>query len=178
MLVMYRPNLIDTKFYSLNIHIIMLFLYPIPFNPHEKISEYYVLGDLVCNRDAYNKRIYEQYLFDQSVQDNLKLLATSLLDFLCAEVRAKIHVERAYLHPRLAKFEEFNGETYQYGYGALLKPVNGEQYDKIWQVACELEHDLNVSRPGEIYVSIKPAFNQRINRVCRGYYSKIKEAYL
>lgn len=156
----------------------MLFLYPIPFNPHEKISEYYVLGDLVCNRDAYNKRIYEQYLFDQSVCDNLKLLATSLLDFLCVEVKAKIHVERGYLHPRLAKFVEFNGETYQHGFGALLKPVNGEQYDKIWQVACELEHDLNVSRPGEIYVSIKPAFNQRINRVSRGYYSRVKEALL
>lgn len=166
------------RFYSLNINIVMLFLYPIPFNPHEKISEYYTIGDLVCNRDAYNKRIYEQYLFDQSVYENLKLLATSLLDFLCAEVRAKIYVERAYLHPRLARFEEFNGETYQYGYGALLKPVNGEQYDKIWRIACELEHDLNVSRPGEIYVSIKPAFNQRINRVCRGYYSRIKETYL
>lgn len=175
---MYPRNLIDMKFYLLNTHIVMLFLYPIPFNPHERVSEYYTIGDLVCNRDAYNKRIYEQYLFDQSVYDNLKLLATSLLDFLCAETRSKIFVEKAYLHPRLARFEEFNGETYQYGYGALLKPVNGEQYDKIWRVACELEHDLNVSRPGEIYVSVKPAFNQRINRVCRGYYSRVKEALL
>lgn len=166
------------KFYSPKNHCVMLFLYPIPFNPDEKVSEYYTIGDLVCNREAYNRRIYEQYLFDQSVYDSLKLLATSLLDFLCAEVQAKIYIERAYLHPRLARFEEFNGETYQYGYGALLKPINGEQYDKIWKIACELEHDLNVSRPGEIYVSIKPAFNQRINRVCRGYYSKIKEAYL
>ena len=166
------------RFYSLNSYIVMLFLYPIPFNPHERISEYYTIGDLVCNRDAYNKRIYEQYLFDQSVYDNLKLLATSLLDFLCAEVRAKIYVERAYLHPRLARFEEFNGETYQHGFGALLKPVNGEQYDRIWAVACQLEHDLNIARPGEIYVSIKPAFNQRINRICRGYYSRVKGAYL
>ena len=156
----------------------MLFLSPIPFNPHEKISEYYVIGDLVCNRDAYNKRIYEQYLFDQQVYNNLKLLATSLLDFLCAEVRAKIHVERAYLHPRLAKFEEFNGETYQYGFGALLKPVNGEQYDRIWAAACNLEHDLNIARPGEIYVSVKSAFNQRINRISRGNYSQVKDARL
>lgn len=178
MLATCHQSVIGMRFYSLNIVLAMLFLYPIPFNPHEKISEYYTIGDLVCNRDAYNKRIYEQYLFDQSVYNNLKLLATSLLDFLCAEVQAKIHVERAYLHPRLARFEEFNGETYQYGYGALLKPINGEQYDKIWATACELEHDLNVSRPGEIYVSIKPAFNQRINRVCRGYYSRVKEALL
>lgn len=175
---MNRQRITAMKFYSLDNYLAMLFLYPIPFNPHEKISEYYVLGDLVCNREAYNRRMYEQYLFDQSVYDNLKLLATSLLDFLCAEVRAKIHVERAYLHPRLAKFEEFNGESYQYGYGALLKPINGEQYDKIWRIACDLEHDLNVSRPGEIYVSIKPAFNQRINRVCRGYYSRIKDVLL
>ena len=166
------------RFYSLNTAATMLFLYPIPFNPHEKISEYYVIGDLVCNRDAYNKRIYEQYLFDQSVYDNLKLLATSLLDFLCAEVQAKIYVERAYLHPRLARFEEFNGETYQYGFGALLKPVNGEQYDKIWRLACELEHDLNIARPGEIYVSVKRAFNQRINRISRGNYAKVKDARL
>lgn len=156
----------------------MLFLDPIPFNPYKKISEYYTIGDLICNRDAYNKRIYEQYLFDQSVYDHLELLSTSLLDFLCSEVQRKIYVEKAYLHPRLAKFEEFSGETYQYGYGALLKPVNGEQYDKIWAKACELEHDLNISRPGEIYVSIKPAFNQRINRVSRGYYSRIKDARL
>lgn len=164
--------------YSPKNHCIMLFLYPIPFNPHEKISEYYTIGDLVCNRDAYNKRIYEQYLFDQQVYNNLKLLATSLLDFLCAEVHAKIYVERAYLHPRLAKFVEFNGETYQHGFGALLKPVNGEQYDRIWAAACELEHDLNIARPGEMYVSVKSAFNQRINRVCNGDYSKIKDAYL
>lgn len=156
----------------------MLFLNPIPFNPNEKISEYYTIGDLVCNRDAYNKRIYEQYLFDQSVYDNLKLLATSLLDFLCAGVQAKIYVEKAYLHPRLAKFVEFNGETYQYGFGALLKPVNGEQYDRIWATACSLEHDLNIARPGEIYVSVKSAFNQRINRICRGNYARIKETYL
>lgn len=156
----------------------MLYLNPIPFNPYERISEYYTIGDLICNRDAYNKRIYEQYLFDQSVYDNLKLLATSLLDFICAEVQSKIYVEKAYLHPRLAKFEEFNGETYQYGFGALLKPVNGGQYDRIWAIACSLEHDLNVARPGEIYVSIKSAFNQRINRVCRGYYSSYKEALL
>lgn len=164
--------------YSLNINIVMLFLYPIPFNPHEKISEYYTIGDLVCNRDAYNKRIYEQYLFDQSVYDNLKLLAISLLDFLCAEVQAKIFVEKAYLHPRLARYEEFNGETYQHGFGALLKPVNGEQYDKIWATACSLEHDLNIARPGEIYVSVKKAFNQRINRINRGNYAKVKETYL
>ena len=156
----------------------MLFLYPIPFNPHEKISEYYTIGDLVCNRDAYNKRIYEQYLFDQSVYDNLKLLATSLLDFLCAGVQAKVYIEKAYLHPRLAKFVEFNGETYQHGFGALLKPVNGEQYDRIWSIACELEHDLNIARPGEIYVSVKRAFNQRINRINRGNYAKVKEARL
>lgn len=156
----------------------MLFLYPIPFNPHEKISQYYTIGDLVCNRDAYNRRIYEQYLFDQQVYDNLKLLATSLLDFLCAEARSKIHIEKAYLHPRLAKFEEFNGETYQYGFGALLKPINGEQYDRIWATACVLEHDLNIARPGEIYVSVKSAFNQRINRVSRGNYTKVKEVYL
>lgn len=166
------------RFYSLNIVLAMLFLYPIPFNPHERISQYYTIGDLVCNRDAYNKRIYEQYLFDQAVYENLKILATSLLDFLCAEVQAKIHIERAYLHPRLAKFEEFNGETYQYGFGALLKPINGEQYDKIWRVACELEHDLNVSRPGEIYVSVKRAFNQRINRINRGNYARVKDVYL
>lgn len=166
------------KSYLPNNHIIMLFLCPIPFNPHEKISEYYTIGDLVCNRDAYNRRIYEQYLFNQQVYDNLKLLATSLLDFLCAGVQAKIYVEKAYLHPRLAKFVEFNGETYQHGFGALLKPVNGEQYDRIWAAACELEHDLIVARPGEIYVSVKSAFNQRINRVCNGDYSKIKDAYL
>ena len=164
--------------YSPKYHCIMLFLYPIPFNPHDKISEYYTIGDLVCNRDAYNKRIYEQYLFDQQVYDNLKLLATSLLDFLCAEVHAKIYVERAYLHPRLAKFVEFNGETYQHGFGALLKPVNGEQYDRIWAAACELEHDLIVARPGEIYVSVKSAFNQRINRISRGNYAKVKDARL
>lgn len=164
--------------YSPKNHCIMLFLYPIPFNPHEKISEYYTIGDLVCNRDAYNKRIYEQYLFDQQVYNNLKLLATSLLDFLCAGVQAKIYIERAYLHPRLAKFEEFNGETYQYGFGALLKPVNGEQYDKIWAAACNLEHDLNIARPGEIYVSVKSAFNQRINRINRGNYAKVKDARL
>lgn len=133
---------------------------------------------ILCAIETLTISAYEQYLFDQSVYDNLKLLATSLLDFLCAEVQAKIYIEKGYLHPRLAKFEEFNGETYQYGFGALLKPVNGEQYDKIWRIACELEHDLNVSRPGEIYVSIKPAFNQRINRICRGYYSKVKEAHL
>ena len=164
--------------YSLNIVLAMLFLHPIPFNPHERISQYYTIGDLVCNRDAYNRRLYEQYLFDKSVYDNLKLLATSLLDFLCAEVHAKIYVEKAYLHPRLAKFEEFNGETYQYGFGALLKPVNGEQYDKIWAAACNLEHDLNVARPGEIYVSVKRAFNQRINRINRGNYARAKEIYL
>lgn len=166
------------RFYSLNINIVMLFLYPIPFNPHEKISEYYTIGDLVCNRDAYNKRIYEQYLFDQSVYENLKLLATSLLDFLCAEVQVKIYIERGYLHPRLAKFVEFNGETYQHGFGALLKPVNGEQYDRIWAAACSLEHDLNIARPGEIYVSVKRAFNQRINRINRVNYAKVKDAYL
>lgn len=166
------------KSYSLNSHCVMLFLYPIPFNPDEKVSEYYTIGDLVCDREAYNRRIYEQYLFNQSVYDNLKLLATSLLDFLCAEVQAKIYVERAYLHPRLAKFVEFNGETYQHGFGALLKPVNGEQYDKIWAAACNLEHDLNIARPGEIYVSVKSAFNQRINRVSRGYYARVKEIYL
>ena len=156
----------------------MLFLYPIPFNPRERISEYYTIGDLVCNRDAYNRRIYEQYLFDQSVYDNLKLLATSLLDFLCAGVQAKVFVEKAYLHPRLAKFVEFNGETYQHGFGALLKPVNGEQYDRIWRIACDLEHDLNIARPGEIYVSVKRAFNQRINRVNRGNYARIKDVLL
>lgn len=172
------PKITGTQFYSPETVFTMLFLYPIPFNPHEKVSEYYTIGDLVCNRDAYNRRIYEQYLFDQSVYDNLKLLATSLLDFLCAEVQAKIYVERGYLHPRLAKFVEFNGETYQHGFGALLKPVNGEQYDRIWSLACRLEHDLNIARPGEIYVSIKSAFNQRINRVCSGDYVKIKEAYL
>lgn len=166
------------KSYSLNSHCVMLFLHPIPFNPDEKVSEYYTIGDLVCDREAYNRRIYEQYLFNQSVYDNLKLLATSLLDFLCAEVQAKIYVERAYLHPRLAKFVEFNGETYQHGFGALLKPVNGEQYDKIWAAACNLEHDLNIARPGEIYVSVKSAFNQRINRVSRGYYARVKEIYL
>lgn len=166
------------RFYLLNSIFVMLYLNPIPFNPHERISEYYTIGDLICNRDAYNKRIYEQYLFDQHVYDNLKLLATSLLDFICAEVQAKVYVEKSYLHPRLAKFEEFNGETYQYGFGALLKPVNGGQYDRIWTVACSLEHDLNIARPGEIYVSIKPAFNQRINRISRGNYAKAKEAYL
>lgn len=163
------------RFYLPNIVLTMLFLYPIPFNPHEKISEYYTIGDLVCNRDAYNKRIYEQYLFDQSVYDNLKHLAISLLDFLCAEVQAKIYIEKAYLHPRLARFEEYNGETYQHGFGALLRPINGEQYDKIWRLACELEHDLNIARPGEIYVSVKKAFNQRINRINRGNYARIKE---
>ena len=166
------------RFYSLNAAATMLYLYPTPFNPHEKISEYYTIGDLVCNRDAYNRRIYEQYLFDQQVYDNLKLLATSLLDFLCAEVQAKIYIEKAYLHPRLAKFVEFNGETYQHGFGALLKPVNGEQYDRIWAAACSLEHDLNIARPGEIYVSVKSAFNQRINRVSRGNYAKVKDARL
>lgn len=166
------------RFCIVNAVITMLYLYPIPFNPHERISEYYTIGDLVCNRDAYNRRIYEQYLFDQQVYNNLKLLATSLLDFLCAEVQAKIYIERAYLHPRLAKFEEFNGETYQHGFGALLKPVNGEQYDRIWAAACSLEHDLNIARPGEIYVSVKSAFNQRINRINRGNYAKVKEARL
>lgn len=156
----------------------MLFHYPIPFNPHEKVSEYYTIGDLVCNRDAYNKRILEQYIFDQAVYANLKLLATSLLDFICAECQAKIYVEKAYLHPRLAKFEEFNGETYQYGHGALLKPVNGVQFQQVWKIACSLEHDLNIARPGEIYVSVKPAFNQRINRISEGYYRKIKDAYV
>ena len=105
-------------------------------------------------------------------------MATSLLDFLCAGVQAKVFVEKAYLHPRLAKFVEFNGETYQHGFGALLKPVNGEQYDRIWRIACDLEHDLNIARPGEIYVSVKRAFNQRINRVNRGNYARIKDVLL
>lgn len=40
MLATCRRKAIGMRFYSLNINIVMLFLYPIPFNPDEKISEY------------------------------------------------------------------------------------------------------------------------------------------
>lgn len=145
--------------------IYMLFLEPIPFSPYKPISQYYRLGDLVCDRDAYDRKIYEQYLYDSQIEDNLKRLAAAMLDFLCAEVGHKIYVYRGYLHPRLAKFHEGGGVTYQHGFGALLLPRDGAEYEAIWDKACVLEHDLNVAYPRHIYVSLKSAFNQNINRI-------------
>ena len=143
----------------------MLYLEPIPFCPYKPISEYYRLGDLICDRDAYDRRIYEQYLYDQAVENNLIRLAKTVLDFLCAEVGHKLYVQRAYLHPRLARFHEIGGVTYQYGFGALIKPTDGAEYNRIWVKACAMEHDLNVAYVQHIYVSIKSAFNQNINLI-------------
>lgn len=150
-----------SPFFFIRKSMAMLYIQPIPFDPYEPISHYYRVGDMVCNRDAYNHRIMEQYVFDPIVMRSMKMLATSVLDILCDKVGDKIFIEKGYLCPRLATVHEGGGVIYRNGNGALLRPKNGQDYEIIWNTIKAMEFNLAVSYPRFVYVNVKETFNQR-----------------
>lgn len=134
-----------------------------------RLSQNFMLAELINSDTAYSRNIVEQYVFKQEVQDNLKFLCDKILQPLRDELKEPIIITSGYRHQKLntAVAGVFNS---LHIYGLAVDIRYPKKFQQMMDFMTKIDFDYIELCNNYIHIQIKEMGNSRRIKDKRTYW--------